>query len=71
MALLSINLGLINLFPVPMLDGGHLMYYAVEAASGKPLAEKVQDYGFRIGFVLLVALMLLATFNDLKHFKVL
>lgn len=71
MALLSINLGLINLFPIPMLDGGHLMFYAVQAASGRPLAVKVQEYGFKIGFVLLIALMLLATFNDLKHFKIL
>ncbi len=70
MAVLSINLGLINLFPIPMLDGGHLMYYAVEALSGRPLAEKVQEFGFRIGFVLLVLLMLLATYNDLQYFGV-
>jgi regulator of sigma E protease len=68
MALLSINLGLINLFPIPMLDGGHLMYYAIEAVSGKPLAEKAQEYGFKVGMVLLVALMLFATFNDIRHF---
>jgi regulator of sigma E protease len=67
MAMLSINLGLINLFPIPMLDGGHLMYYAIEAASGKPLAEKVQEYGFRVGLVILVALMIFATFNDIKQ----
>lgn len=68
MAVLSINLGLINLFPIPMLDGGHLMYYAVEALSGRPLAEKIQEFGFRLGFAFLVLLMLLATYNDLRHF---
>src|SRR3546814_1987702 len=48
-AVLSINLGLINLFPVPMLDGGHLLFYAVEALRGRPLGERAQEYGFRIG----------------------
>ena len=71
MAILSINLGLINIFPVPMLDGGHLMFYAVEVASGRPLAERVQEYAFRVGFVLLIMLMVFATYNDLKHFEVL
>ncbi len=71
MAVLSINLGLINLFPIPLLDGGHLLYYLIEALSGRPLAEKVQEYGFRVGFVLLIALMIFATFNDLKHFNIL
>ncbi len=70
MAVLSINLGLINLFPIPMLDGGHLMYYAIEALSGRPLAERVQEYGFRIGFALLIALMIFATVNDLRHFNI-
>ena len=70
MAILSINLGLINLFPIPMLDGGHLLYYAVEAVSGRPLAERVQEYGFRLGFVLLIALMVFALFNDLRHYNV-
>ena len=70
MAVLSINLGLINLFPIPMLDGGHLLYYAVEAARGRPLAEKVQEYGFRFGLVLLITLMVFATFNDLKYFNI-
>jgi regulator of sigma E protease len=69
MAILSINLGLINLFPVPMLDGGHLAMYIVEGVRGKPLSEKVQEYLFRIGFAILIALMVFATFNDLKHFK--
>ncbi len=70
-AVISINLGLINLFPIPMLDGGHLLFYTIEAGSGRPLAEKVQEYAFRVGFVLLIALMLFATFNDLKFFDIL
>ena len=64
-ALLSINLGLINLFPIPMLDGGHLMFYAVEALKGKPVPERVQEYAFRVGFVILIGFMLFANLNDL------
>lgn len=64
-ALLSINLGLINLFPVPMLDGGHLVFYAVEAASGKPIPERVQEGLFKIGFFALLVLMVFANGNDL------
>lgn len=67
MALLSVNLGLINLFPVPMLDGGHLLFYFIEALRGKPLSEKAQEWGFRVGFSLIVLLMLFATWNDLIH----
>lgn len=67
MALLSVNLGLINLFPVPMLDGGHLLFYFIEAFRGKPLSEKAQEWGFRIGFGLIVGLMILATWNDIVH----
>ena len=63
-ALLSINLGLINLFPIPMLDGGHLVFYAVEAIKGKPVPDQVQEYAFRFGFVVLIALMLFANLND-------
>lgn len=70
MALLSINLGLINLFPIPMLDGGHLVFYAVEWVRGRPLGEKAQDYGFRVGFALVLGLMLFATWNDLVHLRV-
>ncbi len=69
MAVLSINLGLINLFPVPLLDGGHLMFYAIEAAKGRPLAERVQNFSFRIGFALLITLMIFATINDLRYFN--
>lgn len=64
-ALLSINLGLLNLFPVPMLDGGHLMFYAVEALIGRPLGEKAQEIGLRIGLALVISLMVFVTVNDL------
>ncbi len=70
MALLSINLGLINLFPVPMLDGGHLAFYAVEAVRGRPLGERTQEYGFRIGMVLVIALMIFVTYKDLGYFRI-
>jgi regulator of sigma E protease len=68
--MLSINLGLINLFPVPMLDGGHLVYYAVEAVRGKPLGQKVQEFGLKVGLALVLSLMLFATWNDLVYLKV-
>ncbi len=64
-ALLSINLGLINLFPIPMLDGGHLAFYAVEAARGSPVPENVQEYAFRFGLVILIGIMLFANLNDI------
>lgn len=65
MAGLSINLGLINLFPIPMLDGGHLLFYGIEAARGKPISERVQEYAFRFGLVLLVTLMVFSNLNDI------
>ncbi len=64
-ALLSISVGLINLFPVPMLDGGHLMFYAIEAMRGRPLSDRIQEIGFRIGLALVIMLMVFATWNDL------
>lgn len=67
-ALVSINLGFINLLPVPMLDGGHLFFYAVEAVRRRPLAPQVQEWAFRGGLVALLALMLVVTFNDLGAF---
>jgi len=67
MAVLSVSIGLINLFPIPMLDGGHLLYYAFEAILGRPLGERVQDVGFRLGLVLVLGLMLLATWNDIAR----
>jgi regulator of sigma E protease len=65
MAVLSVNLGLINLFPVPVLDGGHLLFYAAEAIRGKPLGQRAQEYGFRVGLALVLTLMVFATWNDL------
>jgi regulator of sigma E protease len=70
MALLSVNLGMINLFPVPMLDGGHILFYVIEIVRGKPVGEKSQEYAFIIGFVLVMGLMLFSTWNDLVRFKV-
>ena len=69
-AVLSVSIGLINLFPVPMLDGGHLLYYAIEAVRGKPLSERMQDYGMRVGLALVVMLMLFATYNDIRHLSI-
>jgi regulator of sigma E protease len=66
-AILSISIGLINLFPIPMLDGGHLMFFAVEAIRGKPLSERVQEIGFRVGFAAVLMLMIFATWNDIIH----
>ena len=70
MAVLSISLGLINLFPIPVLDGGHLLFYAYEALRGKPLGARAQEYGFRIGLALVVGLMVVATWNDLVQLEV-
>ena len=69
-AYISISLGLINLFPIPMLDGGHLMFYAFEKLLGKPLKQKTQEGFFRIGLFLLFSLMFITTFNDLKDIGV-
>jgi regulator of sigma E protease len=64
-AILSVSIGLLNLFPIPMLDGGHLLYYAIEALRGRPLSERMQEYGMRLGLVLVLALMVVATRNDI------
>ncbi|HEX5325559.1 MAG TPA: RIP metalloprotease RseP [Acetobacteraceae bacterium] len=66
-AVLSINLGLINLFPIPILDGGHLLFFAFEAIRGRPLPPRAQEYGFRAGLALLAGLFIFATWNDLAH----
>jgi regulator of sigma E protease len=66
MAYISISLGLVNLFPIPLLDGGHLMFYAFEKILGRPLSQKTQEGFFRIGMFLLISLMFFTTFNDLK-----
>jgi regulator of sigma E protease len=64
-AFLSVSIGLLNLFPIPMLDGGHLVYYAIEAVRGRPMGEAAQEWGFRIGFSLVIMLMVVGTWNDL------
>jgi regulator of sigma E protease len=66
-AVLSISIGLLNLFPVPLLDGGHLLFYAVEAIRGRPLSNRAQEVGFRIGLGLVLMLMVFATYNDILH----
>jgi len=69
-AVLSVNLGLINLFPIPVLDGGHLLFYAFEALRGRPLPQRAQELGFRAGLALLAGLFVFATWNDLAHLGV-
>ena len=66
-AVLSVSIGLLNLFPIPLLDGGHLLFYAIEAIRGRPLSERAQELGFRIGLAIVVMLMIFATFNDILH----
>jgi regulator of sigma E protease len=66
-AVLSVSIGLLNLFPIPLLDGGHLLFYLIEAVRGRPLSEKAQEVGFRIGLALVLMLMVFATFNDIIH----
>lgn len=63
-AVLSISVGLINLFPIPLLDGGHLLFYAIEAVRGRPLSEQTQEFGFKVGFAVVLSLMVFATWND-------
>jgi regulator of sigma E protease len=70
MAVISVNLGMINLFPVPLLDGGHLLFYSFEKLFGHPLSERVQEFGMRVGLTLVASLMLFATWNDLVHLEV-
>ena len=65
-AILSVSIGLLNLMPVPVLDGGHLMFYAIEAVRGKPLGARAQDIAFRIGFAMVLSLMVFATWNDIS-----
>jgi regulator of sigma E protease len=66
-AVLSVSIGLLNLVPIPRLDGGHLLFYGIEAARGRPLSERSQEIGFRIGLAIVVMLMIFATFNDILH----
>jgi regulator of sigma E protease len=69
-ALLSTSIGLLNLFPIPLLDGGHLLFYAIESARGRPLSERAQEVGFKIGLAIVVVLMVLATKNDLVKYVI-
>jgi len=66
-AVLSISIGLLNLFPVPLLDGGHLLFYVIEAVRGRPLSDRAQEMGFRIGLGLVLMLFVFATYNDILH----
>ncbi len=66
-AVLSVSIGLINLFPIPLLDGGHLLFYAIEGARGRPLSDRAQEIGFRIGLAIVLMLMLFSTWNDIVH----
>lgn len=68
-AFLSISLGLLNLFPIPMLDGGHIMFYTIEGIRGRPLSDKVIDTAYKIGFSLVAFLILFSTWNDLSQFE--
>jgi regulator of sigma E protease len=67
-AVMSVSIGLLNLFPIPILDGGHLVFYAYEAIRRKPASEAAMEMSFKLGFVAVIALMLVATWNDIKHF---
>jgi regulator of sigma E protease len=66
-AVISVSIGLLNLFPIPLLDGGHLLFYIIEAVRGRPLSERAQEFGFRIGLAIVLMLMIFATFNDIVH----
>jgi regulator of sigma E protease len=67
LALLSISLGLINLFPIPVLDGGHLLFYAIEAVSRRPVSERALAVGFRVGFALIVSFYVFVMWHDLAR----
>ena len=64
LALLSVSLGVLNLLPIPVLDGGHLLYYTVELLAGRPVPEKIQALGYQVGLVLVLGIMMLALYND-------
>jgi regulator of sigma E protease len=68
-AIISISVGLVNIFPIPILDGGHLLYYGFEAVLGRPLGAKAQDMGFRLGLAVMLGLMLLITWNDVLNHR--
>ncbi len=66
--LISVSIGLVNLFPVPMLDGGHLVFYLIEAVVGKPVSPQAQEWSFRIGLSAILMLMIFATTNDISRY---
>jgi regulator of sigma E protease len=68
-AVLSVSIGLLNLFPIPLLDGGHLLFFAIEAIRGRPLSDRAQEYGFRFGLAAVLLLMLFATYNDILNLR--
>ncbi len=67
-AIISVSIGLLNLFPIPVLDGGHLLYYGIEAIVGRPLSQRSQEFGFKVGLALLLMLMIFSTWNDVSRF---
>jgi regulator of sigma E protease len=67
MAMMSVSLGILNLMPIPVLDGGHLVYYFIEGVRGRPISERIQEFGLRIGMALLGMMMLIALFNDVSR----
>ena len=70
MSMISLNLGLLNLLPIPVLDGGHLLFYAYESVVRRPVSARIQATGYRVGLALLLCLMLFATWNDLSRLRV-
>jgi regulator of sigma E protease len=66
-AAISVTIGLLNLFPIPLLDGGHLLFYGLEALRGRPLSDRIQEIGFRIGFAIVLMLLVFATYNDIPR----
>jgi len=68
-ATLSVSIGLLNLFPIPLLDGGHLLFFLIEAVRGRPLSDRAQEYGFRFGLAAVLLLMLFTTYNDILNLR--
>ena len=66
-AAISVSIGLLNLFPIPLLDGGHRLFYGLEGLRGRPLSERTQEIGFRIGFAIVLMLLVFATYNDIPR----
>ena len=64
---ISVSIGLLNLFPIPLLDGGHLLFYGLEGLRGRPLSDRTKEIGFRIGFAIVLMLLVFATYNDIPR----